>query len=86
MCEELRHELELFSNANSLLNFETVFFCETAEALFGPERLVVDVQNAIAAFALVHAHVTEIAEHENLENRFETQKIRERNEDVPFGV
>ncbi len=77
MGEEPRHKLELFSNANSLLNFETVFFCETAEALFGPERLVVDVQDAIAAFALVYAHIAEVAEHENLENRLDAQEVRE---------
>ena len=77
MGEEPRHKLELFSNANSLLNFETVFFCETAEALFSPERLVVDVQDAIAAFALVHAHIAEVAEHENLENRLDAQEVRE---------
>ena len=86
MGKELRHELELLSDADGLFDFETVFFGETAETLLGPERLVVDVQNSVAALALVHAHVTEIAEHKNLENRFETQKIRERNEDVPFGV
>lgn len=77
MGEEPRHELELLPNANCLLDFETVFFCETAEALFGPERLVVDVQNAVAAFALVHAHIAEVAEHENLEDRLDAQEVRE---------
>ena len=86
MGEEPWHEFELLSDADGLFDFETVLFGKTAEALFCPECLVVDIQNAIAAFTLVHAHVTEIAEHENLENRFEAQKIRERNEDVPFGV
>ena len=41
--EEPRHEFELLADADGLLDFETVFFCKTAEALFGPERLVVDV-------------------------------------------
>ena len=86
MGEEPRHELELLSDADGLFDFETVFFGETAETLLGPERLVVDVQNAVAAFALVYAHIAKIAEHENLENRLETEEVRERNEDVSFGI
>lgn len=77
MGEEPRHEFELFADADGLFDYETVFFCETAEALFGPERLVVDIQNAVAAFALVHAHVAEVAEHENLKNRLNAQEVRE---------
>ena len=86
MGEEPWHELELLSDADGLFDFETIFFGKTAEAFFRPERLVVDVKDAVAALALVHAHVAEIAEHENLENRFEAQKVRERNEDVSFGI
>ena len=78
MSKNIGHKFELFSDTYDTFHLETVFFGKADKALFGPESLVVDIENAKCSFALVHLDITEIPGQDNLEDVFDANKIGKR--------
>lgn len=86
MAKHVRHELQLFADTHNLFDFKAVLFRKTHKALFCPERLVVDIQNAQSMFAFVGFKITEIPCNHNLENILDSRKFGKETRMCPSGV
>ena len=76
MAQKVGHELQLFANANNSLDLKAIFLGKTNKALLGPERLVIDVQNAQGMFTFIRLKVAKIAGNNDFQKVFSTAEIR----------
>ena len=82
MAQQVRHELQLLADTHNALDFKSVFLRKADKTFLGPERLVVDIENAKRMFAFVRLKVAEIPRNNNLENILDTDKVWERQQDM----
>ena len=76
MAQKVGHELQLFANAHNALDLKAIFLGKTNKALLGPERLVIDVQNAQGMFTFIRLKVAKIAGNNDFQKVFGTAEIR----------
>ena len=76
MAQKVGHKLQLFANANNALDLKAIFLGKTNKALLGPERLVIDVQNAQGMFTFIRLKVAKIAGNNDFQKVFSTAEIR----------